>query len=622
MGVLAWVVSLLDTDNDTRDADVRTSTLPDASAHESSSAHQRNADHANLEVWPEGLIIFGEFIVKRVVGTGGSGPVYLVESTDGDRRVIIKRLKFTETQLRSRCVRDLNDWLYLPEHPHLTALQFVRTVEDEADLFIEYVPGTSLKRMMLDGKLYEGGAKDALKRMLDIAIQTAWALRAMHELKVMHGNLKPENILVTGGDHVRLTDLGLDHAATDVEEHDGVSTFYQAPEHDPSETPTVASEAWNWGVVALEMFLGVARWSEAPEEPEDPGRAETEIGEEGGEETEQQTQAERTAVFDRTGAMALEALQAYESEGARDPSIPAMPKGMADVLRKCFQQAAGARWRSLCEVSKRLREIYAEKNGEPYPRRMPALLNRSNQLSIAHARWFRAGGVQWTDPREWIAKGRRAAGELVDDETPLPVKSSCTRSIQAARDLSKYEEARATYEDLVGKGNADLLHELALLLVDNAFLHVSVDDLSSGLETLERAIGIWERLVHEADHRELANDLAMAYLHKATALKNMGRGEPAIEFYDRAIETWQGLMKDNGWKHLGGNLGWAQALRAEVLLDLSAQAGTRAYELARKASALKDRAECLAEQEARAKEKEADSPTVHINDVKKELGLK
>lgn len=91
-----------------------------------------------------------------------------------------------------------------------------------------------------------------------------------------------------------------------------------------------------------------------------------------------------------------------------------------------------------------------------------------------------------------------------------------SRQAQAIDDLIGYEEAMSIYSGLVASGRKDLETDLATLCIDKAFIHENTGDTIGALALYDKAIAIRERLVHQEGRRELANDLAMCYLNKAT----------------------------------------------------------------------------------------------------------
>ena len=65
-------------------------------------------------------------------------------------------------------------------------------------IFSEWMDGGSLKDAIRSGRLYDGTKTEVQARLLDIAIQTVRGLRYSHENGLVHQDVKPENILMTG----------------------------------------------------------------------------------------------------------------------------------------------------------------------------------------------------------------------------------------------------------------------------------------------------------------------------------------------------------------------------------------------------------------------------------------
>ena len=59
-------------------------------------------------------------------------------------------------------------------HPHTVSCYYVRDLGGIPRVFAEFVEGGSLSEWIRTRKLYEGGKNEALKRILDVAIQFAW----------------------------------------------------------------------------------------------------------------------------------------------------------------------------------------------------------------------------------------------------------------------------------------------------------------------------------------------------------------------------------------------------------------------------------------------------------------
>lgn len=82
------------------------------------------------------------------------------------RQVVVKRAKGLKAADRRNFVSELQTWIDLPDHANLVPCRFFRTLGDEVLIFAEYVEGGSLKEWIDTKKLYEGGSREALERIL------------------------------------------------------------------------------------------------------------------------------------------------------------------------------------------------------------------------------------------------------------------------------------------------------------------------------------------------------------------------------------------------------------------------------------------------------------------------
>jgi eukaryotic-like serine/threonine-protein kinase len=120
-------------------------------------------------------------------------------------------------------------------------------------LVMELVDGPSLAGVLV------GGSLDAARTM-DVVAQAAAGLQAAHTTGLIHGDIKPENLLLASSGTVKITDWGLSHAvdsapATAAEMRTGTAA-YLAPERIAGAQGTPASDLYALGVVAYECLAG------------------------------------------------------------------------------------------------------------------------------------------------------------------------------------------------------------------------------------------------------------------------------------------------------------------------------------------------------------------------------
>ncbi|MBI3179688.1 MAG: serine/threonine protein kinase [Deltaproteobacteria bacterium] len=143
--------------------------------------------------------------VKRLLGQGAMGKVYLAHDPKLDRKVAIKVLNTSgnnDPNMRKRFVLEARAIAAL-KHPNIVELYDYSGAEaPDLYLVMEYVPGLSLYQLLSDrGMMSEPTA-------LCVGHELALALEVAHRHQVVHRDIKPENILLYNG-RVVLTDFGV-----------------------------------------------------------------------------------------------------------------------------------------------------------------------------------------------------------------------------------------------------------------------------------------------------------------------------------------------------------------------------------------------------------------------------
>jgi serine/threonine-protein kinase len=146
--------------------------------------------------------------VKKWLGEGGMGMVYLAEDPILKRRLAIKVVKEVgearnQGFLRFRREAEISAQL---NHPNVVMV-FDVGVDPEVGPFLamEYVEGKSLAQHLKDKDL-------DLETLTRALIQAGWALRAAHRQAIVHRDIKPENILWAENGRAKLMDFGIARA--------------------------------------------------------------------------------------------------------------------------------------------------------------------------------------------------------------------------------------------------------------------------------------------------------------------------------------------------------------------------------------------------------------------------
>jgi TolB-like protein/tRNA A-37 threonylcarbamoyl transferase component Bud32/Flp pilus assembly protein TadD len=182
--------------------------------------------------------------ILALIGAGGMGEVYKARDTRLDRIVAIKQLKGQHSarfQQEARAIAALN-------HPNICTLHDI----GPDYLVMEYVEGKPLR-----GPL-------RVEEVVRLALQIAGALEEAHGSGILHRDLKPGNILVTGKSVAKLLDFGLAKLMTDsntdsTETIEGTvlgTAAYMAPEQAEGKPLDERSDVFSFGAVLYEMLSG------------------------------------------------------------------------------------------------------------------------------------------------------------------------------------------------------------------------------------------------------------------------------------------------------------------------------------------------------------------------------
>jgi serine/threonine protein kinase len=181
--------------------------------------------------------VFAGYIIERLLGTGGMGEVYLAQHPRLPRHDALKILSLASTEdqeFRARFNREAELAATL-SHPHIVGILDRGEFNGRLWISMEYVDGTDAGRLIRES--YPGGMPE--RDASEIVAAVADALDFGHERRLLHRDVKPENILVTAFDghrrRVLLTDFGIARRIDDVSNltDDGVAVgtiSYVAPE--------------------------------------------------------------------------------------------------------------------------------------------------------------------------------------------------------------------------------------------------------------------------------------------------------------------------------------------------------------------------------------------------------
>lgn len=228
----------------------------DASRSTAAEAPSRRlADPLNLE----GTQV-GRYDVQAHLGGGGMGVVYKAHDPDLDRTVALKFLPpylAASEEAAERFAREARAASAL-EHPHIATIYEIDTAEYGAAegqryIAMAYYDGETLKKKIQRGPL-------PVDTALRYARQIAEALSQAHDAGIVHRDVKPANVMITGSGEVKLVDFGLAQVAdqsrlTEPGRRIGTVT-YMSPEQIEGQRVDERTDLWALGVVLYEMLTG------------------------------------------------------------------------------------------------------------------------------------------------------------------------------------------------------------------------------------------------------------------------------------------------------------------------------------------------------------------------------
>lgn len=198
-------------------------------------------------------LLAGRYRLTALLGAGGAGTVHAAWDEQAQRDVAIKRLPLGQDNSSWQREAALAKRL---DHPGLVPVHDSFALDGHAHLVMDQVPGQTLKARLAQGPVSPDEARDWTR-------QIALAVGAAHAQGVVHGDLKPSNLMLEPGGQVRVLDFGVarlvDPLAT-MTQGDALASAgtlaYMAPEQLRGQRASVASDVYALGLVLFELLHG------------------------------------------------------------------------------------------------------------------------------------------------------------------------------------------------------------------------------------------------------------------------------------------------------------------------------------------------------------------------------
>ncbi|KAA6371827.1 MAG: putative serine threonine-protein kinase nek2, partial [Streblomastix strix] len=223
------------------------------------------------------VFIRSQFLEKiKKIGKGAFGTVWKMKKIKGQRIVAIKEVDYDSDEEKQRFHKEVSvmrDVYHILQQASSSSSQlpFIHVVEplgyflnedkDKAYLVLEYCENGDLRQYIQNMKNLGTVITDA--KAFEIIKQVTLALNQLHMNGIIHGDIKPENILLTEHFQVKLSDFGLTRKLQEgrgYTTNHGGTTYYLAPEllHSQSargkRMQTIAADIWAFGILLFELL--------------------------------------------------------------------------------------------------------------------------------------------------------------------------------------------------------------------------------------------------------------------------------------------------------------------------------------------------------------------------------
>src|SRR6266852_3673047 len=201
----------------------------------------------------------GKYIIKRELGRGGMGAVYLAEQPGLGREVAIKELILSAVADPTALKRFMQEAQVMARtsHPNLVQVHDLEQIGDANYIVLEFVRGKSLRDRINLGTM-------PLPQTFAVMHGVLQALDYAHKRSIVHRDMKPENVLMSEEGEVKVADFGIarltdDSGAGSTATKTGTTVGtpqYMSPEQVASSKVDGRSDLYSAGIMFYELVVG------------------------------------------------------------------------------------------------------------------------------------------------------------------------------------------------------------------------------------------------------------------------------------------------------------------------------------------------------------------------------
>jgi serine/threonine protein kinase/peroxiredoxin len=204
--------------------------------------------------------VVGPYRIEEELGGGSFGTVFRAHDRALDREVALKVLRPGSPIPPAALLAEARTAAAL-NHPNICIIYAVDSSEGVPMIVMEYIAGQPLSKLIGEGPMPPD-------QVIALGRQVALGMSVAHEQGVIHGDLKPANVLVTAG-AAKIVDFGMARRKLPVDPTDATLVWtpargggisgtpaYMAPEQARGQAATPASDVFSLGVIIFEMVTG------------------------------------------------------------------------------------------------------------------------------------------------------------------------------------------------------------------------------------------------------------------------------------------------------------------------------------------------------------------------------
>lgn len=198
----------------------------------------------------------GRYLLTDTVGQGGMANVFLAHDLILDRDVAVKVLRYDFQDNKDAIRRFQREAMSASQllHHNIVEVYDVDEEENQQYIVMEFVKGTDLKTFILQN------APISLELVVSVMSQILSGIDIAHKHRIIHRDIKPQNILITEQNEVKITDFGIAIALSDtsITQTNTLlgSVHYLSPEQARGSNATTKSDIYALGVVLYELITG------------------------------------------------------------------------------------------------------------------------------------------------------------------------------------------------------------------------------------------------------------------------------------------------------------------------------------------------------------------------------